>query len=229
MNAPKGDPTKNMMVKALLNDEASETVVKFDLQLSQQGPPFIVWGTGVDQPGGTGSNLTDFNYYYSLTNLQASGSISIDDEKFQVTGVTWMDHEYGKFGTSEAPVKWILQDMLLDNGVSISNFSLDPPKLNQRTKSKATVQRTDGTRYFVDSFVTPIGKTWTSPKSKKEFFMQLLVEIPAFEATFDVSSLVEAQEFPLEKYSVYEGVATVSGTFEGKKVAGTAWNEQTAR
>ncbi len=105
MDAPWGDPTRGMAVAALLVDEASSTEVYFDLMLSQQGPPFIVWGTGVGAilPPSSGTHLQTNNYYYSLTRLAASGSITIGGEKFAVSGCTWMDHEYGYFGTSAAP------------------------------------------------------------------------------------------------------------------------------
>src|SRR5258708_33663316 len=58
MNAPQADPSKNMVVKAAIVDEVSGKPIKFDLTFSQEGPPFIVWGTGV----------TAGNYYYSLDN-----------------------------------------------------------------------------------------------------------------------------------------------------------------
>jgi hypothetical protein len=57
--------------------------------------------------------------------------------------------------------------------------------------------------------------------------MEIEVEIPAFDATLTVKSLLDAQEFPLPVGAVYEGVATVEGTFEGEEVSGTAWSEQT--
>ena len=229
MHAAWGDPTKNMAVTAHLVDEATATVVDFDLTLSQQGEPFIVWGNGVlPVPGASGGHLQTNNYYYSLTRLAASGTITIDGERFAVTGVTWMDHEYGAFTEHGDRVTWILQDMQLDNGVCISNFSLpdpaNPPKLNEKTASKATVQRRDGTLYFVPSFVTPIERTWTSPATRNSYFMKFLVEIPSFDATLTVTSLVDAQEFVFGP--VYEGVAGVTGTFEGVTVTGDAWNEQ---
>jgi predicted secreted hydrolase len=119
--------------------------------------------------------------------------------------------------------------MQLSNGVCISNYTLDSPELDKKTASQATVQRADGTTYFVSSFVTPIGATWTSPASGATYFMELKVEIPAFEATLLVSSLVDSQEFPFSQGAVYEGVAGATGTFEGEAVAGTAWSEQTMR
>jgi predicted secreted hydrolase len=228
MDAPVGDPTKNMTIRALLCDDPSYSEVTFDLTLSQDGRPFFVWGTGVI-PGGEGGDVTKNNYYFSLTRLQASGSIGIDGETFDVSGVTWMDHQYGVFGTAANPVKWILQDLQLDNGVCISNYLTTDqgvPKLNEQVPSQATVQEPSGATYFVPTFLTPIGRTWTSPESGNTYFLQFLVEIPAFAASLTVTSLVDSQEFPVNNASVYEGVAEAIGTFRHKSVTGTAWNEQ---
>jgi predicted secreted hydrolase len=232
MNAVWGDPMKNMAVKARFPDEQTQTEVQFDLTLSQQGPPFIVNGTGVNAvPGTSGGHLQTNNYYYSLTRLQASGTVTLARESFAVTGVTWMDHEYGAFTQNGHSVKWILQDMQLNNGVCISNFTIPdgktpPPTLHQRGPSHATVQRADGTTYYVDSFITPFGRTWTSPEGDT-YFMELLVELPPFDATLTVTSRIDAQEF--RGGPVYEGVADAKGTFEGIPVSGDAWNEQTSR
>lgn len=229
MFAPWGDPTKNMKIKARLVDDPSNAVVLFDLAMSQAGPPFIVWGTGVNPGGGSGGHLETNNYYYSLTRLQVTGTVTLDGQSLPVTGTTWMDHEYGAFGTAANPVKWILQDMQLDNGVCISNYATlegGLPPLGVRTRSNATVQRADGTTYFVASFVTPMGRTWTSPVSGKTFYLQFVVEIPTFDAELDVTTLMDSQEFPVQGSPVYEGVASAKGTFEGKPVTGTAWNEQ---
>jgi hypothetical protein len=136
-----------------------------------------------------------------------------------------MDHEYGAFGTDANPVKWFLQDMQLDNGVCISNYATlgagQAPKLNVRTASHCTVQGAEGDIWFVDSFVTPIGDTWTSP-SGVTYFLQFHVEIPSFNASLLVTSLVPDQTFS----GVYEGVAQARGSFQYRDVTGTAWNEQ---
>ena len=191
--------------------------------------PFTVWGTGVKEGGVGASHLERNNYYYSLTHLQASGTITLDGVKLDVSGVTWMDHEYGAFGSAADPVRWILQDMQLDNGVSISNYSTDNPsllRLNQTSKSVATIQRPDGTTYFEPTFITPIGRTWTSPKTGKTYFMQVQVSIPSLNALITVTNLMDAQEFPILGSPVYEGVASALGTFDGQPVSGTAWSEQ---
>jgi predicted secreted hydrolase len=227
MDAPAADPTQNMRVQALLCDDPTFTEVGFDLVLSQQGRPFFVWGTGVI-PGGESGTLETANYYFSLTRLQAAGTIEVDGERFEVEGVTWMDHEYGAFGTEANPVKWTLQDMQLDNGVCISNYATleHPPELNEKVPSHATVQDADGNLYFVPSFFTPVGRTWTSPATGQTYYMEFHVEIPAFHASLMVTTLMDSQEFPVAVAPVYEGVAVASGTFRHQPVTGTAWNEQ---
>jgi predicted secreted hydrolase len=224
MSAPASDPTKNMKVEALLIDEATSTPIKFDVTFSQQGRPFFVWGTGIN-PDGEGSTVETRNFYFSLTRLTASGTVDIAGTKHAVSGVTWMDHEYGAFGTSANPVKWFLQDMQLDNGVCISNYATlgegESPKLNVRTPSQCTIQNQQGDIWFVKSFVTPIGSTWTSPDGVT-YFLQFRVEIPDFNAILLVTSLMPNQAF----LRAYEGVAEARGTFEFRDVTGTAWNEQ---
>jgi predicted secreted hydrolase len=238
MNAPQSDPTKNMVVKAALFDAASGKIVTFDLNLSQKGPPFIVWATGVipDLPN---PSLKTNNFYYSLTRLQAKGTVSIGGKSIPVTGLTWMDHEYGFFGTAAKPVMWFLQDMQLENGVHISHyvyFPDAPPALGSRVPSVATIQFPDGTTYYdVNCFVTPVGKTWTNPATNVLFFLEFKVEIPSFNGILHVSTPVPDQDFPFPNpikpgtyvSDTYEGVATAKGQFGGvKKLKGTAWNEQ---
>lgn len=228
MDAPQGDPTQDIHVQALLVDDPSLTEVRFDLRFSQQGRPFFVWGTGIN-PGGSGHDLQTNNFYFSLTRLAASGTIELGGETFAVDGTTWMDHEYGAFGTAANPVKWFLQDMQLDDGTCISNYSTVEqglPALGERRPSTATIQDASGSIWYVPTFVTAIDRTWTSPVSGATYFMKLRVEIPSFDADLVVESLMDAQEFPVVGSPVYEGVASAEGTFRGRRVRGTAWNEQ---
>ena len=81
MDAPRADPTRNMAVRARLVD--GTTQVDFDLMLSQQGPPLLVFGTGVGvNHDKSGPPIQVNNYYYSLTRLDASGTIKIGANSF---------------------------------------------------------------------------------------------------------------------------------------------------
>src|SRR5579872_81697 len=241
-----------MNVQATLKSETAATkdqTVTFDLKLVQdinKRPPMLIWGTGI-LPASPGSLLTN-NFYYSLTQLIASGSVTLPSladpskmETFAVTGVTWMDHEYGAFGSSANPVKWILQDVQIGSGslkgVTISNYTTvggSQPALvqNEPTASQATIQFPDGTTYFIHTAMTP-RDPWVSPVSKKLYYMTFQIDIPSFDTTIIVRSLMKEQEFVTEVFLLgvvsqeYEGVASAE-IYVGKEpvATGTAWNEQ---
>ncbi len=229
MTAPADDPTQGLHVEALTADQATLTPVKFDLSESQKGDPFIVWGTGVNSTDHS-LDLQHKNYYFSLTHLQTSGTITLDGEDIPVTGETWMDHEYGAFGNSANPVKWNLTDQQLSNGWTLSNYFLskagEDPATGAPVPSYSTVQSPDGQMYYVASTMTPLGPTWTSDVTGETYYTSVRVQIPGFDADFTVTAPVADQEFPTTGAPVYEGIGSVDGTFQGDAVTGDGWLEQ---
>ena len=228
MSAPWPDPSQNMKVKALLSDEATGTDVFFDLSMSQYGAAFPVWSTGVAPiPGTHGGHLDTNLYYYSLTNMHAMGTIRVGNEVHAVKGVTWMDHEYGAFGSGQgATPTWILQDMQLDNGYCISNSaSIDYfPKNGVPIPSHATVQDDEGITQYLESTIT-MTDGWPN-QDTGPYFLTIRVEIPEMRADIYVNTLMADQLFSVPGDPIYEGVAHASGTFLNRHVEGTAWNEQ---
>jgi predicted secreted hydrolase len=209
-------------VQASFTDDASGIIVSFDLQMKQEGPPLLVWGTGVAEnvvPSGT-TPLTRNNYYYSYTNLHVTGTVKVGDEVIQVTGLTWMDHEYGAF---PAGTRWILQDAQLDNGVSISNSGVGDFKLitGVPTLTYATILENGASKLAAPTFAVP-REPW--PKDGTTYYLHWDVWIP-FRATLHFEAVMQDQLFPGTR-PVYEGAATVTGTFDGEKVTGTAWIEE---
>lgn len=235
MQAIDGNPL-NMTVNASFLDTASNTPCQLQLNLYQQGAPLLVFGTGCQllvNPSGT-TPLTRNNYYYSLTHLQASGTITIGNEVIEVTGLTWMDHEYGAFprATPGQPVIWLLQDIQLSNGLHLSNFTNFGviPKENVPMKSNATILFQNGESVYVETMTTPMGPTFISSKGV-EYYLKFIVEInsPKLTGTFEVNSLYPDQLFKDgEGADVYEGVGSCQALFDKSEVivSGTAWIEQ---
>ncbi|HLD65780.1 MAG TPA: lipocalin-like domain-containing protein [Pseudomonas sp.] len=233
MSAIDNNPL-NMSVQATFTD-ISGTHCALDLRLQQKGEPLLVWGTGCKlvNPDGT-SPITQNNYYYSLTHLQASGSITIGSEVIEVTGLTWMDHEYGAFPSASpgAPVIWLLQDIQLENDLHLSNFTKFGviPQEGVPMPSKVTLLY-NGESVFLDAVTTPLAPTYVSDKNIT-YFMRFLIEVKDSPISFVVNSLYPKQVFIDEGPDVYEGVAQaemiVNLTQKSKIVisTGTAWIEQ---
>lgn len=235
MTAPWWHSLDAMSIKAAIIDQQTGTPVVFDLTLSQNGPPLYVHGTG-EIPTGVPAphHLQANNYYYSLTALQVTGTIKIgNDAPLNVTGMTWMDHEYGSFtnASGQSP-KWALQDVQLTTGVHLSNYCIvnnKPLVLNEPRDASASIRLPSGDMYFVPTVLTPRGTPWVSPHSGVTYFLEFDVELPDFGGSLHLTTLMQDQEFHSNKYpmlTVYEGAAYMSGAFEGAQVEGEAWNEQ---
>ncbi|MHB1277995.1 MAG: lipocalin-like domain-containing protein [Bacteroidia bacterium] len=236
MTAIDGNPL-NMAVQALFMDAATQTPCKISLTLAQQGPPLLVWGTGVKLVDPYAKTpITQNNYYYSLTHLQASGTITIGTEEIQVTGLTWMDHEYGAFpnGSGGTKVIWLLQDIQLTDNLHLSNYTQFGvmPQEGVPMPSNATLL-VDGESVFVDTITTPMGPTYVSAKNVT-YFTNFKIQ---FKEHSHLYFLVHAS-YPDQVFrdpggaDVYEGVGTAELVFEltqKRKVAfysGPAWIEQ---
>ncbi|MEM6529675.1 MAG: carotenoid 1,2-hydratase, partial [Chloroflexota bacterium] len=83
-----------------LNDDATEirmtaTVedAAFDLTLTRV-KPIVLQGedrNGLSSKGGEASNAS---YYYSITRMETAGTITIEGTTYDVSGLSWMDHEF---------------------------------------------------------------------------------------------------------------------------------------
>ncbi|KQT22507.1 hypothetical protein ASG22_14695 [Chryseobacterium sp. Leaf405] len=239
MNAINGNPL-NMSVQAIftdVNNKGVETSCELNLNLFQQGPPLLVWGTGCHEvnPSGT-SPITKNNYYYSLTYLQASGTIKIGNEEIKVSGLTWMDHEYGAFpqGSPTSKVIWLLQDIQLENGLHLSNYTKFGvyPEENVPMSSNATLL-IDGKSHFIKTITTPLGPLFVSDKGVT-YFLKFKIKLEGHDQlSFIVDSSYGDQVFrDGEGADVYEGVGTAELIYDltqKEKIVlskGTAWIEQ---
>lgn len=225
MTAPQTDPT-NMKVKASFSSEGTD--IAFDLQLNQQGNPLLEWGTGYHNVYPHQPNpLQAYNFYYSLTHLKASGTITLGGSTFNVTGTTWMDHEFGAFPKS---TKWMLQDLQLSNGVSISSTVVTqaPFQNGVSVDGKATVLLADGTSIFINTNVTPSDPFEIDDYTYYQTFdVQVKSAEHGINALFKVKTAVQNQIFKAPNDSIYEGIGTMeSGTYNGDTVTGTVWIEQ---
>lgn len=216
MTAIDGNPLA-MHVEAGFTDKATGTPLSFRLQFLQNGEPLLVFGTGRSPTPAEGN---EYNYYYSLTRLSAAGTVTIGDETLEVSGLTWMDHEYGGFPSN---TMWILQNMQLDNGIHLMNFcSNTEPTEGKALESNASVLTPDGNSSYGKATCTP-SKPWTL--DGVTYFLSWQVEIPQIRGSFQVDCLMPDQVFSWLS-PVYEGIASVRGSVDGVEVGGTAWIEQ---
>lgn len=191
-----------------------------DLTVRTTRPPLIEGGTGVEPIGG------GYSYYYSLPHLRTSGTLTLHGRRVPVSGLSWMDHQWGTWNWRKQK-GWDWMAIQLDNGTSLSllNFSAGP----RTTAKDATISFADGTQRFTGhATMAPLGPTWTSPRSHLTYPLSWHVIVPAIKLDAVVTATVPNQEMvdTLDPYSTYwEGSGRLSGTLAGKPIHGNTYTE----
>ncbi|HEY8285654.1 MAG TPA: carotenoid 1,2-hydratase [Chloroflexota bacterium] len=191
-----------------------------DLRVVTVRPPLLEGGTGLLSIG------NGYSYYYSLTNLSTTGTLLLNGQKLAVTGLSWMDHQWGQWNWSTQK-GWDWMAVQLANGTSLSlvNFLGGP-----RSGSKyATVSFAHVPQLFTrGATMTSLGRPWTSPRSHITYPLAWKIAVPAIGLKAVVTSSVPNQEIvdQVDPYSTYwEGSGRLSGTLQGKPISGFTYTE----
>jgi predicted secreted hydrolase len=192
-----------------------------DLQLSAEGA--AMYGNGV----GLFPFLAGSSYYYSLPNLQTSGTLTLNGTTSKVTGKSWLDRQWGSWDWTQLG-KWTWMAVQLNNGESINLWDLFS---TQGEDHWATVLHRDGSESVVS--VTPLAKGatdfQTSPTTGQRYAGKWTVDIPSLKARLTVTATPTLQEIQAKAPftpGINEAASTVTGVYQGKPTAGKAYVEQ---
>ena len=205
--------------------EADNGPVSIDLTLTETRPPLLHGEAGYSRKGPEPGNA---NYYYSLVRMQTSGTIVFSGDQIAVTGLSWMDHEFGTSALSGDAVGWDWFAVTLDNDVVLMFAEI-------RTQSGASQDIFEGTLSFPDGrqvpihpqdfTLTPTGQ-WTSSDSGTVYPSGWRVTFPEHGIDLTIDPLIDDQEMDVT-FSYYEGATVVRGTMNGEPVAGRGYVELT--
>jgi predicted secreted hydrolase len=191
-----------------------------DLSVRTTRPPLLEGGKGLER-------ISDgYSYYYSLTNLATTGTLTLHGQKMTVTGLSWMDHQWGRWNWLGQP-GWDWMAIQLTNGTSLSlvNFTSGP----RRSAKSATIGFSSGSQIFTrNAAMTPLAQTWTSPRTHITYPLAWKVQVPAIGLDAVVTTTVPNQEMvdPVEPFSTYwEGSGRIVGTLRGKPISGLTYTE----
>ena len=98
--------------------EATSASGALSIDYAAMKRPLIVGDTGFFYQG-----INDYTYYYSQTALDVSGSLTIDGFTETVTGLAWIDRQWGNFNPSSGEkYEWFC--MQLDNGMDFNIWNI---------------------------------------------------------------------------------------------------------
>lgn len=204
---------------------ASQNDLILDLTLNDLKGPILQGDQGYSRKGGEPGQAS---YYYSLTRLDSRGSLQIGDQRFEVSGLSWMDHEFSTSALSQEQVGWDWFSVQLDDGTELMVFQLRRADGSLDPFSSGTLISPDGstTPLSQEDFHIQVESSWKSPHSKATYPARWSVTVPRFDLTLNIAPYLADQELNLS-FTYWEGAVHVQGTKDGQPISGYGYVELT--
>ncbi len=223
-----GGGTDHLMA-TLAPDEAATAGMPegmgLDLALEARKPPAMQ-----DTDGWIDFGTAGGSYYYSRTDMAATGSLTLDGRTFDVEGDAWFDHQWGDF-ISIGGGGWDWFAVNLADGTDLT-LSLVRDADGTYPLVYGTLVGPDGTTRHLarDAFTVTVTDHWTSPATGATYPAGWTVSIPGEALEVRLSPTVADQELDTRATTgvvYWEGSQRVEATRDGRPVAGQAYVELT--
>lgn len=243
MQSTQKDSIWPMLIKA--SDASQGTSI--NVFVKQQKPVFLQGKKGFVGIGG----ILGWGYY-SYTDLQVVGDLTVNGRQVNVTGIGWFDHQWGTVGTpkskilrtieyfssvfhkSKAFAGWGWFAVQLDNGTEyttsfLNMFNTDGSIGQIKKKHKAFYGKyhlPDGsTKYITEGVSVTVTETITD-STGAEYPIVWIIEEKSQKLRVTMKALVDNQIATRGDGSTYaENATVVTGTMNGKSVKGVGWGE----
>lgn len=209
---------------------AKNTEIGLSLDLQNGKPPVFHGKEGLSQKGAQEGNAS---HYYSLTRMPTAGTLTIEGERFKVSGESWMDHEFGTSFLEPTQRGWDWLSIQLVDGRELMLFQLRKEDGSADPHTAGTLVSADGTTHPLnaDDFkLTPGDARWTSPATHGSYPMTWQIEIPREQMRLNVNATFPEQEMTASSspgLHYWEGVVSAQGDQSGKPLSGKGYLEMT--
>lgn len=199
--------------------------VSLDLTLRETLPPVLHGDGGLSQKGPEPGNAS---YYYSIVQQVSSGTISVEGQSFDVSGLSWKDHEYSTSALTSGAIGWDWFSLQMENGAALMFFQIRREDGTLQAQSSGTFVYPDGrTRHLsLAEWSLQVTDTWTSPHSGATYPAGWRIEIAALDLSLEGEALMADQELNVST-TYWEGAVQFDGTWRGEPISATGYIEMT--
>lgn len=217
----------NQMVLRASSPDGKQEV---HLLLSPEKPPVIQGINGVSQKA---SCLGCASHYYSMTRLKTEGLLFDDGKAYPVSGLSWMDHEFGSNQLAQNQSGWDWFSIQLADRTEAMFYLLRQENGRIDPNSSGTlVDKTGHSRHLAlkDFSIQPVGPRWVSPKTQGDYPMGWKITVPSEDLQLSLTPAFKEQELLTAGstgVAYWEGSTQVSGSKQGRPISGEAYVEMT--
>ncbi|GAB4511787.1 MAG: lipocalin-like domain-containing protein [Anaerolineae bacterium] len=141
---------------------AAEDDFAVDLVLEQVKPIALQGDNGLSAKSSVEGNAS---YYYSMTRLPTTGTLTIEGETFIVSGNTWMDHEFSTSALGTDALGWDWFGLIFDNDHELMVGQIRQTDGERDPNFGGLMVYPDGSTQYLaaDDFTIEALDTWESP------------------------------------------------------------------
>ena len=194
-----------------------------DLELVSQKPAVLHHHTGLVDLGVAGKT-----YYYSRTNLETSGTVSVSGVTHSASGVSWMDHQWGDFTVGGIGWDWL--SLNLNDGSELMVSVVWEQDESKHIATYGTYVPANSAPIHLlsnDLILDPTG-TWTSSVTGGAYPMGWKLRVNSLELDLILTPTTEEAEFSNSAFIpvvYWEGSVAASGTRNDIPVRGKGFVE----
>lgn len=209
--------------------QADDRDLTVDLDLAPDKPPVVHGTDGISRKGPAEAQAS---HYYSFTRMGTAGRLTIGHESFDVTGASWMDHEFGSADLGEDVVGWDWFSLQFADQTELMLYRLRRADGSADPVSSGTLIDHDGNAQHLplkDLSLEPLSH-WTSPTSKAVYPQRWRLTIPSRQLSLDIRPLMAEQELTTTRstqVTYWEGAIEATGTAQEKPIKGQGYMELT--
>ena len=224
--------------------EAADGGQRIRFELRPLKPPVIQGRNGVSQKAAGEGNAS---HYYSLTRLATSGTLETGGSTYEVTGLSWMDHEFATNQLQPNQVGWDWVSLQMDDGTDWMFYQLrlagggrDPhsagavvPPMGVGPQGVGRIDVLPNNRAIQlsaqDLEMIPLDP-WRSPHSGASYPSRWRIRVPGQGLDVTIAAAMTDQELRTQETTgvvYWEGSVLAQGTRNGKAIQGRGYLEMT--
>ncbi|HKV62812.1 MAG TPA: lipocalin-like domain-containing protein [Candidatus Acidoferrum sp.] len=210
--------------------QAIDARFQLHFTLHAEKPPVIHGEDGVSQKAeGPGRA----SHYISLTRLKTSGTIEIGGKRLEVTGTSWMDHEFFTHQLDSNQTGWDWLSLQLDDHTELMLFHIRRRDGSSDPYSAGTyVDATGKTTHLQsgDFKLEPRGEEWLSPVTGATYPIHWKITIPKLGIELEAKTPLASQELTGNTKlapNYWEGAVALTGKRNAQPLGGVGYLEMT--
>ena len=210
--------------------QAIQEQFQLDLTLHSEKPPVIHGERGISQKAEGEGHAS---HYISLTRIATAGSIELDGKKFEVSGTSWMDHEFFTHQLAPEQTGWDWLSLQLADNTELMLFhmrrkdgSIDPYSAGTYVDAQGKTIHLQA----IDFELQALDEKWKSPVTGASYPVHWKISVPKLGLELEAKTPLESQELTGKSKlapNYWEGAIVLSGRRSAQVISGMGYLEMT--